>query len=51
MSIDLAIVREVTQNWKKHFIDLYHEYAIKHALVDANIGICHEIENKNEYSD
>ena len=31
-------------------MDLYHEYAIKYALPDANIGICHEIENKYEYS-
>ena len=32
-------------------MDLYHEYAIKHAQADAKIGICHEIENKYEYSD
>ena len=32
-------------------MDLYREYAIEYALADANIGICHEIENKYEYSD
>ena len=31
-------------------MDLYHEYEIKYALADANIGFCHEIENKYEYS-
>ena len=32
-------------------MDLYHEYAIKYAQADADIGICHKIENKYEYSD
>ena len=32
-------------------MDLNHEYAIEYALADANIGICHEIENKYEYYD
>ena len=30
-------------------MDLYHEYAIKSAQADANIGIGHEIENKYDY--